>query len=158
MVMGKHSGCNNVRGNWAPFWQHLILVSASTKLLLSSSSEEPLFSGEWVMSWSKNCPHCINNRVKSLSGWSSLDINAELSCLGDGKYEFPVRKEMPRGTEMPRVYNTVFENHRKSLIQHCERSELRLQKFIKKPQNGPIWRVFENLKLEDKQCYQTCQS
>ena len=23
-------------------------------------------------------------------------------------------------------YNTVFENHRKSRIQHCERSELRL--------------------------------
>ena len=24
------------------------------------------------------------------------------------------------------IFNTVFENHRKSLIQHCERSELRL--------------------------------
>ena len=32
----------------------------------------------------------------------------------------------------------VFENHRKSLIQHCERSELRLQKFMKKCQNGPF--------------------
>ena len=32
----------------------------------------------------------------------------------------------------------VFENHRKSLIQHCERSELRLQKFKKKCQNGPF--------------------
>ena len=32
----------------------------------------------------------------------------------------------------------VFENHRKSLIQHYERSELRLQKFMKKCQNGPF--------------------
>ena len=43
--------------------------------------------------------------------------------------------------------STVFENHRKSLIQHCERSELCLQKFIKNAKNGPFWRVFENLKL-----------
>ena len=56
---------------------------------------------------------------------------------------------------------TVFENHRKSLIQHCERSELRLhlseQKLSKNAKNGPIWRVFENLKLAVKQCYQTGQ-
>ena len=52
---------------------------------------------------------------------------------------------------------TVFENHTKSLIQHCERSELRLQKLIKNAKNGPIWRVFENLKLAVKQCYQTGQ-
>ena len=39
------------------------------------------------------------------------------------------------------------ENHRKSLIQHCERSELRLhlsgQKLIKNAENGPFWRVFK---------------
>ena len=29
------------------------------------------------------------------------------------------------------------------------------QKFIKNAKNGPIWRVFENLKLEVKQSYQT---
>ena len=29
------------------------------------------------------------------------------------------------------------------------------QKFIKKAKNGPFWRVFENLKLTVKQCYQT---
>ena len=44
----------------------------------------------------------------------------------------------------------VFENHRKSLIQHCERSELRLH-------FDPFWRVFEKLKLAVKQCYQTGQ-
>ena len=51
---------------------------------------------------------------------------------------------------------TVFENHRKSRIQHCERSELRLQfewtKVNQKWQNGPFWRVFENLKLVVRQC------
>ena len=29
------------------------------------------------------------------------------------------------------------------------------QKLIKKVKNGPFWRVFENLKLAVKQCYQT---
>ena len=38
----------------------------------------------------------------------------------------------------------VFENHIESLIQYCERSELRLQKLIKNAKNGHFWRVFEN--------------
>ena len=38
----------------------------------------------------------------------------------------------------------VFENHRKSLIQHCERSELRLQ-FIKSAKNGSFSKVFWNI-------------
>ena len=46
-------------------------------------------------------------------------------------------------------------------IQHCERSELRLHfewtKLIKNAKNGPFWRVFENLKLAVKQCYQAGQ-
>ena len=50
--------------------------------------------------------------------------------------------------------DTVFENHRKSLIQHCERSELCLH-FEWTKVNCPFWRVFENLKLAVKQCYQT---
>ena len=46
----------------------------------------------------------------------------------------------------------VFENYRKSLIlQHCERSELRLHK---KPKMVNL-AIFEKLKLEVKQCYQT---
>ena len=43
----------------------------------------------------------------------------------------------------------MFENHPKSRIQHCERSKLRLhsgQKLIKNAKNGPLGRVFENLK------------
>ena len=31
------------------------------------------------------------------------------------------------------------------------------QKLIKNAKNGPLWRVFENLKLAVKQCYQTGQ-
>ena len=56
---------------------------------------------------------------------------------------------------------TVFENHIKGLIQHCERSELRLlssgQKLIQNAKNGQFWRVSENLNLAVKQCYQTGQ-
>ena len=49
---------------------------------------------------------------------------------------------------------TVFENHRKSLLQNCERSELLLHFESTKvnAKNGPIWRVFENRKLAVKQC------
>ena len=32
---------------------------------------------------------------------------------------------------------------------------LSVQKFIKNAKNGQFWRVFENLKLAVKQCYQT---
>ena len=52
---------------------------------------------------------------------------------------------------------TVFENPPKSLIQHCERSELSRQKFIKNAKNSPFWRVLKNLKITAKQCYQTGQ-
>ena len=38
-----------------------------------------------------------------------------------------VREIVPSGrTVLGTNFSTVFENHRKSLIQHCERSELRL--------------------------------
>ena len=65
-------------------------------------------------------------------------------------------------TQSQRLHRfNVFETHRKSLIQHCERSELRLhfsgQKLIKNAKNCQFWRVFENLKLAVKQCYQTGQ-
>ena len=55
------------------------------------------------------------------------------------------------------LHITVFENPIKSLIQHCERSELRLLKFIKNAKNGQFLRVFEKLKLAVKQYYQTGQ-
>ena len=53
---------------------------------------------------------------------------------------------------------TVFENHKKSRIQHCERSELRLHfkwtKIDYFAQNSQFWRVSENMKLAVKHCYQ----
>ena len=57
----------------------------------------------------------------------------------------------------------MFENHRKSIIQHCMVSEasdvyiLSGQKLIKNAKNCQFWQVFENLKLAVKQCYQTGQ-
>ena len=49
--------------------------------------------------------------------------------------------------------STVWENHRKGLIQHCERSELRLG-LLKRPKMVNL-ATFEKLKLLFKQCYQT---
>ena len=49
----------------------------------------------------------------------------------------------------------VFENHRKSLIQHCERSELRLhfewKKFLKNAKNSQFGqKILENAKIENE--------
>ena len=35
-------------------------------------------------------------------------------------------------------FRTVFENRQKCRIHHCERSELRLQKFLRNAKNGPF--------------------
>ena len=56
--------------------------------------------------------------------------------------------------------STVFENHRKSRIQHCERSELCLyfwvdKNALKMPKIVNFGDFFENLKVAMKQCYQT---
>ena len=51
---------------------------------------------------------------------------------------------------------TVFENHRKSLIQHCERSELSLH-FEWTIAKLSILRLFENPKFAVKQFYQNGQ-
>ena len=57
--------------------------------------------------------------------------------------------------------STVFENHRKVLFNIASEPSyvyiLSGQKFIKKAKNGSFGRVFENLKLAVKQCYQTGQ-
>ena len=44
----------------------------------------------------------------------------------------------------------VFENQKEVLFNIASG-----QKLIKNPKNGPFWRVFENMKLAVKQCYQT---
>ena len=57
--------------------------------------------------------------------------------------------------------STVFENHRKSLIQlnestmRAKRAKVHIlsgQMLIKNAKNGPFWRIFENLALAAKQC------
>ena len=54
---------------------------------------------------------------------------------------------------LPNQQATVFENHQKCLIQHFEWTKV----YFKNAKNGPFWRVFENLMLAVKQCYQTGQ-
>ena len=48
---------------------------------------------------------------------------------------------------------TMFEINRKSLIQFCERSDIRLQcswqKIIENAKNGQFWRVFSKNKIEN---------
>ena len=58
------------------------------------------------------------------------------------------------------TYITVFENHRKkshSTLRAKRAYILRGQKLLKNSKNVRFWRVFENLKLAVKQCYQTGQ-
>ena len=53
-------------------------------------------------------------------------------CWFSGKIKVNVGSAMLMTGLLPSIcpnWNTVFENHRKSLIQHCERSELRLHVF-----------------------------
>ena len=40
-------------------------------------------------------------------------------------------------------FRTVFENRQKCRIHHCERSELRLQKFLRNAKNGPFSDFFK---------------
>ena len=74
---------------------------------------------------------------KSLLG-IKVDVPTDLEPR---KLSFSARTQNHLGITM------VFENDRKSLIQHCERSELRLQKFIKNAKNGRFGELFENVKI-----------
>ena len=83
------------------------------------------------------------------------------SSISQGKFETQLK---PRKSlfSVSFVLNTVFENHRKSLIFNIVSEAnydyiLSEQKFLKMPKNGPIRRVFENVRLAVKQCYQTGQ-
>ena len=57
--------------------------------------------------------------------------------------------------------STVFENHKKVSFNIASQASyiyiLRGQKFMKRAQNGQLWRVFENLKFAVIQCYWTGQ-
>ena len=60
--------------------------------------------------------------------------------------------------KLPKI--TVFENHKKVAFNIASEASyfyvLSGQKIRKNAKNGPFWRVFKNLKLAVKQCYQTC--
>ena len=87
----------------------------------------------------------------------SFSKSSNISNRGENKSDEDLKNSLHAFSE---AHCTVFENHRKSLIQHCEQSYIYIlsgQKLIKNAKNGPFWRVFENLKLAVKQCYQTGQ-
>lgn len=60
----------------------------------------PLWSGVWVTSWSRNCPHCMSMRVKSGLGRLRSAIKASLIALGEGKVDLD-SAIWPRGTDTP---------------------------------------------------------
>ena len=113
--------------------------------------------------------HCIAARLSlvNFKHCSGQKITISVACCVIKEdvivFHFPGRKT--RKIRLDSNYfcrHTVFENHRKSLIQHCERSELRLhfewtKSLLKSTKYDQFWRVFENLKLAVKQCYHTGQ-
>ena len=56
------------------------------------------------------------------------------------------KASMKCSTKVIKLRNTVFENHPKSRIHHCERSKIRLHfewtKLIENAKRGPFWQVF----------------
>ena len=94
------------------------------------------------------------------------DCFAISGLISDSLSDFRQRKTSPlsndiwdsMGLSLKMRGYTVFPNHRKCLIQHCERNELRLhfKSSLELPKMA-LLRVFENLKLEVKQSYQTGQ-
>ena len=94
-----------------------------------------------------------SGQLTSYSGWaigSTFQTN-HFGTFAIFKYLFIV---LVLGFLVQCNLSTVFDNHRKSLIQHCYAYILSGQKLIKNAKNGQF---FENLKLAVKQCYQTGQ-
>ena len=64
-----------------------------------------------------------------------------------------------QGKNISFAYAMVFENLKKVSFNIASEASyfyiLSGQKLIKNTKNGPFWRVFENLKLTVKMCYQT---
>ena len=106
--------------------------------ILQSSQFAPLKANHCC-----NCPAC---QVKTtvLQSIFNLWITA-------------IKPSVDRSWRQALLLCTVFENYRKSLIQHCEQRYVYIfsgQKLIKNAKIVNFWRVFENLKLAVKQCYQ----
>ena len=79
----------------------------------------------------------------------------EIECLGKLLYFIIILK---RGNDKEHsVWKSQKKSHSKLRVKRATFYILSGQKFIKNAKNGPFWRVFENLKLAVKQCYQTGQ-
>ena len=78
------------------------------------------------------------NRIQALN-----KIRDELKNL---EFSYKLAFMPPESFHMT-IIGTVFENHRKSRIQHCElRSYVYIlsgQKFVKNAKNGQFWRVLK---------------
>ena len=64
----------------------------------------------------------------------------------DFQYQLPIINNPTKEIDKRTCIGTVFENHRKSLIQRCERSyvyTLNGQKLIKNAKNDPLWQVLK---------------
>ena len=88
------------------FHLKVMIYDDSIGLSLVSSSQSTVKIWEEFYYWLTGWLITIQRRVYSMNGKSYIHTNAIFfHCL---------------------AHITVFENHRKSLIQHCERSEIRL--------------------------------
>ena len=71
----------------------------------------------------------------------------------DFQYQLPIINNPTKEIDKRTCIGTVFENHRKSLIQRCERSyvyTLNGQKLIKNAKNDPLWQVLKICSLRSK--------
>ena len=63
--------------------------------------------------------------MEFLPGGDMMTLLMKKDTLSEEVTQFYIAETALAIDSIHKVYNTVFENHRKSLIQHCERSELR---------------------------------
>ena len=88
--------------------------------------------------------------MEFLPGGDMMTLLMKKDTLSEEVTQFYIAETALAIDSIHKVYNTVFENHRKSLIQHCERSELRLHFEWTVHQKYHKWSIlasFQNLKL-----------
>ena len=123
------------------FWKALQLCSLWNWWVLQFSTT--FFTFQWFSNYSrKKEAWFIRKKVKGQPLFP-----AELNLLTVKK----VKKRSPRCLKITEKVSFNIANEA-SYVYILSR-----QNFIKNAKNGPFWRVFENLKLAVKQCYQTGQ-
>ena len=164
--------CNNPE-NEESSSSHIVVLhgsSASSSWLLSQITK--LSFSIWGFAYFRSLPFTINIKV-NICLWmnKSYEIESEAgwwwSWSVSSFVSIPIFVALSRRGKMKlselfsNLYHGVWKSQKKS------HSTLRAKRAtftfwvdkcsLKMPQNGPIWRVFENLKLAVKQSYQTGQ-